>query len=105
MAKTRIFRAYDKQKLKDALHELKTNGTKLKTVSSKYKIPRSTLRRLRDKGLLSPEKMGPPTLLSTEEESILVTWILELKDRGFPVNRDQLITSVKVSLLYFVSEI
>lgn len=67
----------------------------MKTVSSKYKIPRSTLRRLRDTGLYSPQKMDPPTLLSYEEESILVTWILELKDRGFPVNLDQLITSVK----------
>lgn len=41
-------------------------------------------------------KMGPNTILSKEEENWLVTWIIHIGNRGFPVTKDQLLDSVKM---------
>lgn len=86
--------------MRKALLEVNTNGDEkpnLLTIANKWNVPRTTLRRLRDAKLAKPLKMGPCTVLSNKEEKILVKRILELKDRGFPVTQEQLVSSVKVS--------
>ena len=40
-------------------------------------------------------KMGPPSELSENEQNVLVSWILAMAKRGFPVHKTNLIMSVK----------
>lgn len=97
MGNQRQFRQYDREKIREAVREVRTCNTSVLEASKKYGVPRSTLRRVLKCNLTSPKKMGPPTLLSASEETMLIVWILELKDRGFPVSPDELCTSVKVN--------
>lgn len=39
--------------------------------------------------------MGPPTILSFEEEAELVRWIITVSQPGFPITRTQLLKSVQ----------
>jgi len=41
-----------------------------------------------------PSKLGAPTVLTEEEEEIIVRWIIKIGRAGFPVTKDQVISSV-----------
>jgi len=100
MGKVQNFHNYDPENMKEALREL-AMGAALINVVTKWNVPRTTLQRLRDQNYSKPERMGPPTVLDATEENILVKWVLELKDCGFPVSCDQLVSSVEVSFYHF----
>lgn len=97
MAKIRTFHSYNPEDMKKALKDVRENGTKLLTAATKWNVPKTTLIRLRDQNLTSPRKMGPPSVLSMQEEELLVMWMLESKERSFPISQEQLLYSVKVS--------
>lgn len=42
----------------------------------------------------SERKMGPDSILSTEEEAKTVTWLLKMNESGFPVTKEVLIDNV-----------
>lgn len=95
MGKIREFHQYTTKALNKAIAETK-KGMKVMHAALKNKIPRSTLT-YKSRGERPRSKMGPKPYLKEEYENTLVTWILELKKRGFPVSPDYLADSVKVS--------
>nr|CAI5827906.1 unnamed protein product [Callosobruchus analis] len=60
----------------------------------KYKIPRATLqfRRSKFKKKTSP---GPTPYLTSEEELLLVDWIINCSKKGFPRRKEDIQLSVK----------
>lgn len=90
-------RKYTDSDVHSALEEIR-NGASISESARKYGIPRSTLSE-KHSGRLPPEhRMGPPTVLSAEEESCLEKWIFYSADAGFPISKDQLLDSVQVLL-------
>lgn len=70
------------------------NGMPKKAASKTFNVPRSTIQfRLSDKFVKS--RPGPNTVLTEEEEDILVKWIKENTRKGFPRRWDDLRASVK----------
>lgn len=60
-----------------------------------FGIPISTVRyRLSDKWQ-QKSKPGPHTVLSTDEEKAVVSWLCGMQDRGFPVTREALLFKIK----------
>lgn len=93
-----------KQRLKYSLETLKEaigavqEGMPFKTASKKYNIPRATLQD-KVKGRTQMEKKsGPETILTREEESLLVQWLFEISKCGFPATKNQMLDSVQLLL-------
>lgn len=63
--------------------------------AERYNIPHATLARKIKNGLDENQKMGPPSVLKSEEEEMLVKWIFYVTDAGFPVEKDQLLDNVQ----------
>lgn len=84
---------YTKDDLKNALEAIK-NGVPCATASKEYRVPRTTLiGKIKGK---YPEdcRNGAPTILTVEEENLLINWIINLGKMGFPVSKTQLLDSV-----------
>ncbi|KAG5877777.1 hypothetical protein JTB14_003174 [Gonioctena quinquepunctata] len=66
------------------------------TAAKIHSIPRVTLM-YKSSGRLPTEcRMGPSTVLTTNEEDLLEKWILSLAKVHHPVNKEQLLDSIKV---------
>lgn len=76
-----------------ALDEIQ-NGASISESARKFGIPRSTLSE-KHSGRLPTEHR---TILSSEEEALLVKWMFHVGEAGFPVNKDQLLDSVQMIL-------
>ncbi|XP_037034396.1 tigger transposable element-derived protein 6-like [Bradysia coprophila] len=87
-------RSYTDQDVNRALEEI-LNGASISESARKFGIPRSTLSEKRSGHLPTEHKMGPPTILSPDEESLLEKWIFHVGTAGFPVTKDQLLYSVQ----------
>lgn len=87
-------RNYTAEDISRALQEI-SNGVPVAVVARKSGIPRTTL--IYKSTGKSPKEctMGPPPVLSTNEETILVNWILCLQKKHFPVTKSMLIDSVE----------
>lgn len=84
---------YDESSLEKAVIAVK-NGMPKKTASREFGIPRSTLQfRMSEK--FSKKEHGPRPILSKEEETLLVEWIMESYRKGFPQRKENLQSSVK----------
>lgn len=90
-------RKYTDTEVHRALEEIQ-NGASISESARKFGIPRSTLSEKHSGRLPTEYKMGPPTVLSAEEEALLVKWIFHVSDAGFPVSKDQLLDSVQMLL-------
>lgn len=72
------------------------NGMSIYSAAKAFKVPRMTLSdKLRGKTPII-RKMGPPSILSSEEEMLLEKWILHLASVRFPVTKEQLLDSVQI---------
>lgn len=72
------------------------NGTSVFQASKMYRVPRSTLRhKLKGEAPLTSGRVGPESILGPHVEKIFVDWLLEACKRGFPINKDGLVGSVK----------
>lgn len=80
-----------------ALEEIQ-DGASVSESARKYGIPRSTLSEKRSGRHPIEYRMGPDTVLSQEEESLLEKWIFHVADAGFPISKDQLLDSVQMLL-------
>lgn len=67
-----------------------------KQASKHYGVPRSTIRsRIGMKKRQDHFQAGPATVLTSEEELELESWIFSMQKRGFPVSKNWLKDTVK----------
>ena len=93
--KRRKFFTYSPSKIKNALKDIK-NGMPVLKASQLHQVPRSTLRyKLQGDSPVDCCRVGPELSLGSQNEQILVNWVLELSRMGFPISRDVLNHSVK----------
>lgn len=86
--------AYSHEDLFRALEAVK-GGESVNMASKRFGIPQSTLdAKVRGKNPIA-RKMGPQPILGLESEELLVNWIKGSAERGFPVNKLDLVTSAK----------
>ncbi|KAF9417166.1 hypothetical protein HW555_005677 [Spodoptera exigua] len=69
------------------------NGMPKKTASTKFGVPRPTLQfRLSSQYVKS--RPGPTTILTEDEEKIIVEWIITCSRKGFPRRKEDILLSV-----------
>ncbi|XP_073991864.1 uncharacterized protein [Rhodnius prolixus] len=85
---------YSDDQMKAALQDV-GQGTTVSEAAKKHSVPRVTLM-YKVKGI-SPvsRRMGPSTVLTSEEEEVLVLWISSVARAGFPITKTQLLMSVR----------
>ena len=71
-------------------------GIPLRWASSIYGVLRSTIHNKLTNIHPVDATKGPASVLSPDEEELLVKWIFHSADKGFPVTKDQLFDSVKL---------
>lgn len=86
---------YSEEDMKRAI-EAVNNGSSIKGSAKIFNVPRTTLADKVHGKTPIQRKMGPQSVLSTEEEKLLEEWIIHLAERRFPVTKDQLLDSVQV---------
>jgi hypothetical protein len=89
----KVRRQYGSDQTQAAIAAVRT-GMPFLTASKRYGVPRIILRNKVKE--ISPEEcsMGPPTILTAEEEQRIVTWIIDIAHAGFSVTRRALVDSV-----------
>ena len=86
--------SYSLEELDIAVQRIKEEGLSYRKAAAQYGIPRSTLYdHVTGKAVSS--KRGPPTVLTTAEEQMLVDWALHMADIGYGHTREQLCATVK----------
>lgn len=99
MNKKRPIHQYSEQSLASALEAVK-NGTSIRSASREFGVPKTTIQdRISGRIKEGPRKMGPQTVLSLEEESILVKWLKQLATTGFPQKKTDLQNAVQKIIL------
>ncbi|XP_020297300.1 uncharacterized protein LOC109861874 [Pseudomyrmex gracilis] len=86
--------SYSKENVELALTAI-NSGMKIAVAASKFGIPRSTLVSKKYKKY-SEGKPGPATILTEEEEDVLVQWLFHCSKKGFPLTKTNLIDSVQL---------
>lgn len=81
------------EKIKNAVEAVR-NGMAKKAAAKSFGIARSTIQYRLSEKFKSPG-YGPPTILTSEEEDILVRWIFECHRKGFPRRIDDIQSSVQ----------
>ena len=85
---------YSEENMAAALRDVRL-GKPVATAAKEHSVPRTTLF-YKFHGILPENKrMGAPTILSTEDEEILVNWIQKSADAGFPISKKNFLHSVK----------
>ncbi|KAG5874402.1 hypothetical protein JTB14_016769 [Gonioctena quinquepunctata] len=88
-------RRYSEEQMQKALAAV-ADGMKVFTASRTFCVPKTTLL-YKSAGVYPIErKIGPETVLSTKEETLLVRWIFHVGNVGFPVTKNQLLDSVEM---------
>lgn len=85
---------YSKDQMAKAIEEV-NRGVKVALAAAKYGVPRITLRnKITGKSPIDCT-LGPATILSKNEENLLVQWLFKMSDCHFPVTKDHLLDSVQ----------
>ena len=85
---------YTKEQMAKAIEEVR-KGEKISVAATRYGVPRITLHnKITGKSPIDCN-LGPATVLTYEEERILVKWITFMGEKHFPVNKEQLLDSVQ----------
>ncbi|KYM94018.1 hypothetical protein ALC62_15365 [Cyphomyrmex costatus] len=85
---------YTKDNLNSAIEAINA-GSIFTATAEKYRIPRSTLRAKILKKY-ADKNPSPNTILTVDEEDLLVDWIFYMSRNDFPVTKLQVINSVQV---------
>lgn len=94
IAKKKPFFKYTENDLQQALSDVRNNKCSIRQAERSYHVPHSTLiNKLKGK-TPTKRKMGPSTVLTDDEENILVRWILACAKKGFPLNKKLLCETV-----------
>ena len=86
---------YSQKAMKGAIQDVRTNNTPVQTAVKKYGVPRITLKYKADRKSPMERKMGPQTILSHKEETVMANWVPKIAEAGFPVTVKQLQDSVQ----------
>lgn len=85
---------YTNEDVEKAIDAVRRNGMSVNAAAKSFGIPQSTLQDKISGKYAVQAKVGRPSVLMPEEENILVHWVINLAKLGFPVSKDQLISSV-----------
>uniref|UniRef100_A0A6P7F6U6 Uncharacterized protein LOC114325318 n=1 Tax=Diabrotica virgifera virgifera TaxID=50390 RepID=A0A6P7F6U6_DIAVI len=86
---------YSKDDLVNAINEVR-DGAKIRETERKYKIPHATfMDKLKEKTSLDARKGPPTTILTSDEENLLVCWLKGMPKKGISVEPRQLIDAVQ----------
>jgi hypothetical protein len=89
-------RQYTAQSMQEALDDVKEHGIKLWEAAKKHKVPYQTLKDKFDGKHTG--KVGRKSILTAEDEELMVSWIQERAKMGFPLAKDELLESaVKIA--------
>jgi hypothetical protein len=66
----------------------------LRTVAKGFEVPKTTLLYKCKGKYPAKRKMGPETIFTQQEESLIVTWIQNMAKSGFPISKDNFLNSV-----------
>ncbi|KAF9802935.1 hypothetical protein SFRURICE_015532 [Spodoptera frugiperda] len=85
---------YTTEQMAKAIEEVR-KGEKISVAATRYGVPRITLHnKITGKSPVDCN-LGPATVLSHEEENILVRWVCFMAAKHFPVTKEQLLDSVQ----------
>ena len=87
-------RRYSQGTLEESAEKVRNKTMKLREAASQCNIPKSTLFSKVSNALLLKATYGPKAVLADSGKGI-VDWILWCCDRGFPINKDQLLDAVQ----------
>lgn len=86
---------YTVDDVRNAIQSIQS-GMSISEASRRFNVPRMTLSDKYSGRKKIECKTGVPTILSPEEEKILVDWILNMAKQGFPITKTQLCDSVQI---------
>ncbi|CAB3222405.1 unnamed protein product [Arctia plantaginis] len=90
----RTIHQYKEEQLSQAMAAMR-NGMKIREASRVFSVPRGTLQdRLHLRVPDLPRKMGPDSVLTKTEETVLTYWCIALAKCGFPLKCDDLLNTV-----------
>lgn len=85
---------YTKEQMAKAIEEVR-KGEKISVAATRYGVPRITVHnKITGKSPIDCS-LGPATVLTYEEERVLVKWIGFMAEKHFPVTKEQLLDSVQ----------
>ncbi|XP_065072715.1 uncharacterized protein LOC135697060 [Ochlerotatus camptorhynchus] len=93
MAKRSACKQYSEVAITSCIRSIKA-GKSVYAGCKEFGIPFSTIRYRLSGQWQQKFKPGPHSVLSTEEENKVVTWLCGMQDRGFPVTREALIFKI-----------
>lgn len=93
MAKKSSNKQYSEEAITSCIQSIKA-GKSVYAGCKEFGIPISTIRYRLSGQWQQKYKPGPHSILSTEEEKKVVSWLYGMQDRGFPVTRDALIFKI-----------
>lgn len=76
----------DEKRIENAVTDM-LNGMSARSAANKWDVPRTTLQNRKKAGFRKPMRPGPATILTTDEETVLCNWLIELSRRGIPVQK------------------
>lgn len=86
---------YTEEQLQHALESIRRNEATLSAANRQYGIPKGTLFNKLTGKVPSTREMGPPTILTMDEEQTLEKWILAKAKLGFPMHPDEVKDTVQ----------
>ncbi|CAH2090565.1 unnamed protein product [Euphydryas editha] len=84
---------YTEEDILKAIEEVQ-NGMPKKAAATKFGVPRATIQ-FRLSSLFVKSKPGPNTVLTEDEEKVLVDWIITCCKKGFPRRKVDIMLSVE----------
>ncbi|XP_022180196.1 uncharacterized protein LOC111040570 [Myzus persicae] len=89
---------YTENDLLVAINAVNSKDLSLNKASQLYNIPKSTLSNKINKKVPLSRQLGPKTVLTCEEETRIVNWIVSTAKVGFPVHPEEVKDSVQLVL-------
>ena len=87
-------RNYSQEDLTNAVEAIQ-NGLSFRKAVEQFGVPKTTLMDYSKRETTDMKRIGPPTVLTQEEEDILVHWLKTCTDRGFPRQEENLVREVQ----------
>lgn len=91
--------SYSEQAMNNAINSVKHDHMSINKAAIQFGIPKTTLFAKVNNGTPPGRKMGPPTVLTEEEEQWIEDWILAKAALGFPMHPNEVKLAVQKILL------